>query len=129
MTELWEIPEARWILFGTLLVFATLVAFYVSSYFRNLALGKNDNNDAEILSGFRELRDRGQLADAEYLKLKRAIPVDGVFESLPKGQKRKVMQATNPAKQYLTLAEAESRKRESNPAIDPGENRHTDDSG
>lgn len=127
-TEMMGIPESRWIVFGTLLICATLVAIYVSAYFRNLALGKNDDNDADILSGFRKLRDNGQLEEAEYSKLKRAIPVDGNSGSSAVGQPRSVTQPTNPEKPFLTLAEAESKKREPNPEVDLNENNQADPS-
>lgn len=121
------IPEAQWIFLGTLLVFAILIAIYVSFYFRNLAIEKSDNTDADILSKFRELRDRGQLAEFEYSKLKRVMPVDGSFRSLPiglgsDGLGSDVIRSGNPDKTFLTLAEAESRKREGKPAIDPENN-------
>ncbi len=121
-TEMQEIPEARWIFFGTLLVFAILVAIYVSFYFRNLAIGESDNSDADMLSSFRELRDGGQLAEFEYSKLKRVIPVDGSSRSLTNGLSCDVLQPSNPDKPFLTLAEAESKKREAELAIDPEDN-------
>ena len=47
-----QIPEARWIVFGTLLLFAMMLAWYVVSYFRNLAFGSDSDESTELLTGF-----------------------------------------------------------------------------
>ena len=110
-----QIPEARWIVFGTILVFAVLVAGYVSLFFRNLAVGKTEESELDILSEFRNLRDTGHLDESEYSKLKDVIPENKKPEILRTsvGQSESNPDAMgNSKKKFLTLAEAESKKQE-----------------
>lgn len=111
-----QIPEARWIVFGTLLLFAMMLAWYVVSYFRNLAFGSDSDESTELLTGFRQMRDEGQLADDEFSRLKTAIPDNEngvnwkVTEKVTKAERNTAGEQVDqpaPEKKYLTLAEAQ----------------------
>lgn len=67
--QIWEIPEARWIVWITLLAVVVMVGIYIAVYFRNLAFGKSDSG-SDHLSEFRRLREEGKLGDKEFAKLK-----------------------------------------------------------
>ena len=68
-----EIPEARWIIWITLLVIFVLVGSYVAMYFRGQAKGIS-HESTDYLSDFRKLKDEGKLDDEEFGRLKQAIP-------------------------------------------------------
>ena len=67
-----EIPEARWIVWGTILVVLVLIAFYVAKKFRDMAVG-GDAGSAEFLPDIDKMRLEGKLDDAEYQKLKSSM--------------------------------------------------------
>ena len=71
--ETMEIPEARWIIWITLLVIFVLVGAYVAMYFRGQAKGGSQES-TDYLSDFRKLKDEGKLDDEEFGRLKQAIP-------------------------------------------------------
>ena len=70
--EIWEIPEARWIIWITLLAAVVLIGVYVAVYFRNLAFGKSDSG-SDDLSQFRRLKEEGKLGDKEFAQLKSTL--------------------------------------------------------
>lgn len=112
LTDIMQIPEARWIVYATLLVFSVLIAVYVSMYFRNLAIGSSQSEDLDLLSEFRDLRDQGHLDDKEYNRLKTVVPENTKHELLRgTGKAEKPSELDEPEeKKFLTLAEAESLK-------------------
>ena len=75
-----EIPEARWIVWITVLATAIVVAIYVAVYFRNLAFGKSESA-SDHLSEFRRLKEEGKLGDKEYAQLKSTIKDHGEFST------------------------------------------------
>ena len=111
-----QIPEARWIVFGTLTLFTVMIALYVSFYFRDLAFGKSDD-DADLMTDFRQMRDEGHLGDEEFSKLKKVIPKTGDLQTsgVHVGSKQKATseQEPEPEKKFLTLAEAQRLKNQS----------------
>lgn len=111
-SEVTQIPEARWIIFGTLLLFLVLIAIYVSTYFRNLAIGGSESEDLDLLSEFRNLRDQGHLDNDEYNRLKTVVPENAKHELLRgTGTDEQRQEIDKPEKKkFLTLAEAESLK-------------------
>lgn len=74
-----EIPEARWIIWLTLLVIFVLVGTYVAMYFRGQAKGII-KEQADYLSDFQKLKDEGKLDDEEFGRLKQAIPRPPLLE-------------------------------------------------
>ena len=68
-----EIPEARWIIWLTLLVILVLVGTYVAMYFRGQAMGIVKEK-ADYLSDFQKLKDEGKVDEEEFGRLKQAIP-------------------------------------------------------
>ena len=76
-----DIPEARWILWITLLVVFVLVAVYVAKMFRDMAIGGSGGNNATMLSDFEQLRNEGKLDDDEYQKLKTTIREQTISDS------------------------------------------------
>ena len=119
--EMMEIPEARWIVYGTLLVFAILVAVYVSVFFRNLAIGQNENESSDLLSEFRNLRDQGHLDEKEYDRLKTVIPENvkpEILRGVGVGDEPHSNDEGVEKKTFMTLAEAESRKKSSQNPVD-----------
>ncbi len=131
LSEFWsdtlKIPEARWIFFGTILICAVLIAIYFSFFFRNLATGKKDRDPLELLTRFRELRDRGRLDETEYAKLKQAIHGSG-NPIHPDSDHRDVLDENQNNKTFLTLAEAESLKRSRADQQGSDENSQAEDS-
>lgn len=75
-----EIPEARWVVWISLLATAIIIAIYVAVYFRNLAFGKSDTA-SDHLSEFRRLKEEGKLGDKEFAKLKTTIKDQAEFSS------------------------------------------------
>lgn len=125
-----QIPEARWIVFGTLTLFTVMIALYVSSYFRNLAFGKTEDESTDLMTDFRQMRDEGHLGDEEYSKLKKVIPrTENITSSVGTQVRSKqtvaneneIEQDPEPEKKYLTLAEAQRLKNQS-PSNQPEEN-------
>jgi len=74
-----EIPEARWIIWLTLLVIFVLVGTYVAMYFRGQAKGII-KEQADYLADFQKLKDEGKLDDEEFGRLKQAIPRPPLLE-------------------------------------------------
>jgi hypothetical protein len=108
--KLMEIPEAKWIVIGTLLLFIVLIGIYVVTFFRNLAIGGVEEDD-DILTGFRRMRDEGQLDDEEYSRLKQAIPNgDQTGSNVPTNTQPPG--AEKSEKRFMTLAEAQRQKQE-----------------
>ena len=70
--QIFDIPEARWVVWITILAIAVLVGVYVVMYFRGLAFGR-DESAADDLSEFRRLNQEGKLGDGEFAKLKSTI--------------------------------------------------------
>ena len=139
-----QIPEARWIVFGTLLLFAMMLAWYVVSYFRNLAFGSDSDESTELLTGFRQMRDEGQLADDEFSRLKTAIPdnenglnwkvTEKVTEKVTKAERNTAGEQVDqpaPEKKYLTLAEAQElrlrKQAENDEGLTPNTTNHEDE--
>lgn len=77
--EAMEIPEARWIIWLTLLVILILVGTYVAMYFRGQAMGIVKEK-ADYLSDFRKLKDEGKLDEEEFGRLKQAIPKPSLLD-------------------------------------------------
>ena len=120
-----QIPEARWIVYGTILICTVLIAVYVSFYFRNLAVGKSNEESTDLLSRFREMRDKGQLQESEYLKLKQSISCDAVYESTGASHPSLDNLTADEKTKFMTLAEAESKKLETDPRERTDENGQT----
>ena len=71
-TQLMEIPEARWIVWGTALVVMMLVGFYVAKKFRDMALGSGSGS-TEFLPDIDKMRLEGKLDDSEYQQVKSSL--------------------------------------------------------
>lgn len=112
--EMMQIPEARWIVLGTLLLFVLMIAIYVSFLFRDMALGKSDEGSTEILSDFRRMRDDGYLEEEEYTKLKSQMPEFKQAESQVQDKSEVSDALPVEEKKYLTLAEAQKLKEMNN---------------
>ena len=108
-----EIPEARWIVWGTLLLFVLMIAVYVSFFFRDLALGNDQNESADLLTDFRRMREDGQLDETEYSRLKSQLP-DFKNSAASTGSVAAQLNSENEVakeeKKFLTLAEAQALK-------------------
>ena len=135
MPQLWndilEIPEARWIVYGTLLIFAVLIAVYVSVFFRNLAIGENESDETDLLSDFRNLRDQGHLDPTEFDRLKNVIPdnarpelMRGVVSGKENTNQEPVRENEAQTKKFMTLAEAESMKNQDQETADGEDQQH-----
>jgi len=74
-----EIPEARWIIWLTLLVILVMVGTYVAMYFRGQAMGIVKEK-SDYLSDFRKLKDEGKLDEEEFGRLKQAIPKPSLLD-------------------------------------------------
>lgn len=105
-----QIPEARWIVFGTLILFSVMIALYVSFYFRDLAFGSKDAESDDLLTNFRQMRDDGHLGDEEFSQLKQVIPKSGDTEPATSQHKERVPEQPAKEKKFLTLAEAQQIK-------------------
>jgi hypothetical protein len=70
--ETLEIPEARWIVWISILVVSLLVAFYVAKKFRDMATGGSFGS-VDLLPDADKLRLEGKLDETEYKKLKSQI--------------------------------------------------------
>lgn len=70
--ETLEIPEARWIVWVTILVVLSLVAFYVAKKFRDMATG-GGYSSADLLPDADKLRLEGKLDESEFKKIKTKI--------------------------------------------------------
>ena len=68
-----EIPEARWVVWGTILVIAVVVAVYFAKLFRDMATGERAITNGNILSDFEQLRDQGRIDEEEFKRLKTTI--------------------------------------------------------
>ena len=79
-SQIMEIPEARWVVWISLLATAIIIAIYVAAYFRNLAFGKSDNA-SDHLSEFRRLKEEGKLGDKEFAQLKSTIKDQATFSA------------------------------------------------
>ena len=77
--ETMEIPEARWIIWLTLLVIFVMVGGYVAMYFRGQAKGIAQE-PTDYLSDFQKLKDEGKLDEEEFGRLKQAIPKHPLLE-------------------------------------------------
>jgi len=71
--ETMEIPEARWIVWLTILVILILVAIYVVMYFRGQATGRGIET-TDYLTEFEKLKEQGKLDEEEFSRLKSVIP-------------------------------------------------------
>lgn len=110
-----QIPEARWIVWGTLLLFVVMIGIYVSFFFRDLAIGGDNEDTAHLLSDFRKMREDGQLDETEYSRLKSKIPdFQNADWSNQRGNKIEG-QGSDGEKRFLTLAEAQELKKNSAP--------------
>ncbi len=109
-----QIPEARWIIAGTILLFVVSISIYIAFFFRNLALGIGESEDSsELLSDFRQMRNEGQLNDLEFSRLKEVLPSNRTDETgLTENNGSQDVGAQKPGKKFLTLAEAQRRKQE-----------------
>ena len=58
--ETMEIPEARWIVWFTILLIAIIIAVYVAKIFRDMAVGENVTT-GDLFSDFDRLRNEGKL--------------------------------------------------------------------
>ena len=67
-----EIPEARWIVWGSILVVLILVAFYCAKKFRDMATGAGYGS-TDLLPDADKLRLEGKLDESEYKKIKSTI--------------------------------------------------------
>ena len=104
-----QIPEARWIVVGTILLFVVSIAIYIAFFFRNLALGSGETEEAsDLLSDFRQMRNDGQLNELEFSRLKEVMPETG----LPSNNGSPEVAAGKPGKRFLTLEEAQRQKSE-----------------
>lgn len=72
-SETMEIPEARWIVAFAGLVVCVCVAYYFVKFFRDMALGSNED-PTSFISNFQKMRDEGMLEEDEYKRLKQSIP-------------------------------------------------------
>lgn len=70
--EVMDIPEARWIVWGTLLLTLIIVAVYIAKKFRDMALG-GGLGSSELLPDADQLRNTGLLNEDEYKKIKTTI--------------------------------------------------------
>ena len=107
-----EIPEAQWIVAGTLLVFAVLIGVYVSFFFRNLAFGGSEEENHDLLTDFRKMHDDGHLDDGEFSKLKTLIPTGEQGVGLESKTEPMGPAEESGQKRFMTLQEAEARKAE-----------------
>ena len=71
--ETLEIPEARWIVWGSILTVLILVAFYVAKKFRDMATGGSGYGSVDLLPDADKLRLEGKLDESEYKKIKSRI--------------------------------------------------------
>lgn len=114
LSEIWggiiQIPEARWIVLGTLLLFALMIAIYVSFFFRDLALGSKQNETDNFLGDFRKMREEGQLDETEFSRLKSKIPDFKEAGWSNQENNNHHGKESNGEKQFLTLAEAQQMK-------------------
>jgi hypothetical protein len=67
--QLMSIPEARWVVWTTILAIIVLVAVFVVMRFRNMAIGKLELLE-DPLSEFRRMRDEGALDDKEFASVR-----------------------------------------------------------
>ena len=105
-----QIPEARWIVWGTLLLFVLMIAVYVSFFFRDLAIGNEKSDTTNLLTDFRKMREEGQLDENEYSRLKSRIP-DFKNADWSSSESDIDGQETDSEKRFLTLAEAQELKK------------------
>ena len=71
--ETLEIPEARWIVWGSILLVSILVAFYVAKKFRDMATGGGGYGSVDLLPDADKLRLEGKLDETEYKQIKTKI--------------------------------------------------------
>jgi len=67
--QLMTMPEARWIIWITCLAISILVAVYVVTLFRNMAIGTTEISEDPLME-FRRLRDEGKMDDKEFASVK-----------------------------------------------------------
>ena len=124
-----QIPEARFIVVGTLLLLAIMVGVYVAFFFRNLALGGNEGESADLLTDFRQMRDEGQLDENEFSRLKEVIPENQMGELGLNGNNGQPVETTKKSeKRFLTLAEAQRQKQEAAESAEPDADHESDES-
>jgi len=71
--ELMAITGVPWIVYGFLLIVLLLVAFYVVTFFKNLAAGEFSSGREEDFDVMREIHTRGMIADEEYERAKQLL--------------------------------------------------------
>jgi uncharacterized membrane protein len=71
--ELMEIPGVSWIVYGTLLIVLLMIAVYVVTFFKNLAVGEYSSGREEDFEVMREIHTRGMIADEEYERAKELL--------------------------------------------------------
>ena len=67
-----EIPEARWMVWGSILLVLTLFAVYFAKMFRDMAVGSGGSS-SEILPDLDKLHTEGKLDETEYKKLRSTL--------------------------------------------------------
>ena len=72
LTDTWSIPEARWIVWATILIIAVLTAVYLAGTFRRLAIGDSSAPVSDLTDFERMLRE-GQLDEDEFTNLKAEV--------------------------------------------------------
>lgn len=76
MLEFWndimEIPEARWVVWLSILAIALLAAFYIGKKFRDMAFGQSGDSP-NLISEFEQLKREGKLDESEFAKLKSTL--------------------------------------------------------
>ncbi|MEM7455876.1 MAG: hypothetical protein AAF456_16095 [Planctomycetota bacterium] len=74
VADTWSIPEARWIVWTTVLIVSVLIGIYFAGAFRRLALGGDDAGEpVSDLTDFEKMRREGQLDDSEFDTLKAEV--------------------------------------------------------
>ncbi len=66
------VPEARMVIWITVLIVVICIGVYLLNLIRNLLL-VGDSTETDHLASFRELRDQGKLDETEYEQLKKVM--------------------------------------------------------
>lgn len=67
------IPEARWVIWLSVLAILIVIAIYVVTYFRGQATGQSSER-IDYLSEFEKLKEQGKLDEEEFGRLKSVLP-------------------------------------------------------
>lgn len=71
--EMLKIPEARWIVWASILIVLILVAFYVAKKFRDMATGGSRYGSVDLLPDADKLLLEGKLDETEHKQIKSKI--------------------------------------------------------